>query len=298
MTTTGRAATAQPSDAGSRLDFFVARHLSCGRRAAKRLIANGKIVVDGHIRPAHYKLFEGMEITLPEVAGEAAPGWEGADFPPAAPLVAKNRDYAVFLKPAGLHTARIAGGSAASLEEMLDGLSPPVALLSRLDRETSGLVAAAVTPDAAKRFRTLEAEGRIRKDYVALVRGTLAGPLVLRNALDTDDRKITRVLAAHAQDPRRFTRVTPLPFPSPIRDATVAAVRIERGARHQIRAHLAFAGHPIVGDFLYGGEKPGERLHLHHARILLPGLTAFRSPLWLPDFLEEFLEKWPCAGLD
>lgn len=278
--------TTDISDEGSRLDFFVATRLSCGHRNAKRLIVHKKVTVNGKERPAHYKLAAGAEVAI-----VATPDGENFSLPAAFTPVAENADYAIFHKPGGLHTVSIAGSPAASLENALASHTPPVALLSRLDRETSGLVAAAFSHDAAERFKKLEAEGKIRKEYIALVYGVLSGPLLLQNALDTHNRKTTRVLEAPSEDAARFTEVRPLSLPSPLADATLVAATIKRGARHQIRAHLAFAGHPIVGDPLYGKKDLSGPLFLHHARLTIPGLTAFSPPPWLPNFLEELLLK-------
>ena len=281
--------TTLDSDDGTRLDFFIARSLSCGQRTAKRLIANGGVTVNGKNKPAHYKLAAGMEIVVIN-APTKSPGLESACalYSGVVP-VAKNADYAVFYKPGGLHTAKIAGSASASLEGMLSCHTPPLVLLSRLDRDTSGLVPAAFSPNAAKQFKEMEAAAQVRKEYVTLVRGSLHQPLLLQNTLDTNNRKTTRVLDTFSEDATRFTEIRPLPLPAPVENATLAVATIMRGARHQIRAHLAFAGHPIIGDDLYGENDFTGPLYLHHARLTFPGLTAFAPPPWLPDFLEQML---------
>ena len=67
---------------------------------------------------------------------------------------------------------------------------------------------------------------------------------------------------------------------------TLLQITIQRGARHQIRAHLAAAGHPIVGDHLYG-RHPGRVMYLHHAAISLPGFEAQCPPPWPAELLER-----------
>lgn len=284
----------ETSDEGTRLDFFIARNLSCGQRTVKRLILNKKITVNGKTRPAHYKITAGMEIAVSEASPQETP--EGASA--AVSLVAQNADYAVFFKPAGLHTAKIAGSSTVSLEALLADHTPPVILLSRLDRDTSGLVAAAFSQEAAERFKISEAKGEVRKDYIALVKPAITEPLLLRNALGTANRKTTRVFETFSEDATRFTEIRPLAVPSSLEGTNYVAATIKRGARHQIRAHLAFAGHPIIGDTLYGETNFTGSLYLHHARLAFPGFTAFAPPPWLPDFLEDFLQDHPCASLD
>ena len=68
--------------------------------------------------------------------------------------------------------------------------------------------------------------------------------------------------------------------------------RIRKGARHQIRAHLAAAGHPLAGDSLYGAELPcPSGFLLHHGRVSFPDFQAFRLPAWLPLLPREAQEK-------
>ncbi|MDR3074404.1 MAG: hypothetical protein LBV01_06765, partial [Deltaproteobacteria bacterium] len=117
------------------------------------------------------------------------------------------------------------------------------------------------------------------------VRGVPATPLVLRGVLDTDTRRKTRVRPEPSPDPTRHTLVAPLPQAGPLPEAdgplSVLLVRIHRGGRHQIRAHLADAGFPVLGDTLYGAPEDAFPLHLHHAAIALPGFSAVCAPSWL-----------------
>lgn len=216
----------------------------------------------------------------------------------AVRLVAANAEFAAFFKPAGLHTARIAGNAAPSLEEIVitqwermrppGSALPPPTLLSRLDNPTSGIVAAAFTPDAMRRFRQMEADGKTEKLYLAVVRGDMTSPIVVRNILDTDNRKKTRVKKTDSPDPTRHTRSAPQEAfaarGEPGTPLTLVEARINRGARHQIRAHLAHAGFPILGDTLYGDPDDAHALHLHHACLELPGFSAFCPPAWIPCY--------------
>lgn len=158
-----------------------------------------------------------------------------------------------------------------------------IRLLTRLDYETSGIVLAAATLEAESLFRNLERAGGIEKWYLALIRGTLKHVLHISNRLDMNKRTKTRVLPEPEADSTRHTRVFPIAVLESD-DATLVRVRIKRGARHQIRAHLASAGFPLVHDALYGNgtEASGHSFLLHHYQCCLPDFTVTTLPTWDP----------------
>ena len=276
-----------------------------GLRARRRLWTWCQVRVNGRVRPPGYIVRQGdtvrVEMAVRAGATEVA---RGQVFP--FTLAAVGEDYIALHKPAGLHSAHIAGGSEQSLERLLPCVWPSLMaayaqeqaaagsageaplLLTRLDRATSGLVIAARTKDALENFRRWEREGRVEKDYFALVRGHVSGPLYLRNRLLTSDWSVTQALEELDPDETRHTYAEPLhhvalprPWPEGL-PATLLRVCIRRGARHQIRAHLALAGYPLAGERQYADPPPGDcPLYLHHAMIRFPGFSAEALP---PEF--------------
>jgi 23S rRNA pseudouridine1911/1915/1917 synthase len=142
-------------------------------------------------------------------------------------------------------------------------------LVHRLDVGTSGTLLIAKTDDAFDAATGLLADGRIDKRYVALCAGavdqrTVDGELV------TDPRNARRVLVTDA----RGRRVTEILSVEPIGAYSLVEARAAIAGRHQVRAHLAAAGHPLVGDELYGGPPlTGLGRHFLHASRL-----AFEHP--------------------
>lgn len=213
------------------------------------------------------------------------------------------------------------GLAALSVEAEARPLSEFPRLLTRLDAATSGIVLAARHGEALRRFRLAERRGMVRKTYLAVVQGRLENPLLLTARLDMAGQRRTRLLDQEDPDPARHTRVRPMaavsfpgparcssgadgssPSPEPARpepaqpepagDLTLVQVNIARGARHQIRAHLAGAGFPLLGERLYPApaSPAGFRLYLHHAHVQLPdGFTAFCMPAW--EFTELRMKK-------
>lgn len=311
------------ADNGLRLDIFLARVAGYGVRTIKRLAAEGRVLVDGKPRPALFKLTAGSEVTVaaparpllddpaavPVIAARAGEylafvkqaGMHTAAITgnPAASLEqVVNEQWEKLHTVAAMPEASsvpasllpFPGGPLPAAPSLLPSTALPLcppALLSRLDAATSGLVLAATSTAAAERFRILEAAGNVRKYYLAVVHGAITAPFAVRNALDTDNRKKTRVLAEDSPDMTRHSEVTPLghartfSIPGIPAETTLVAVTIKRGARHQIRAHMAYAGFPILGDALYGTSEDCS-LYLHHSRLIFPDFHAFRLPLWLP----------------
>ena len=332
---------------GQRCDQALAALLPhLGLRGRRRCLERGGALCNGCPVSAAHRLVSGDVLTLvsPVAALSAAQALAAA----GARLLSRQGDYAFFFKPAGLHTAALAGDAGPSLEGLLPALtaelpapevgaarpdpsavSPFCRLLQRLDRETSGMVCAALRPEAVQAFRRAEARGLCDKRYVALLQGRLAAPTTAREALDTADRRRSRVLPGSV-DLEHTTEFFPLCYWPPDRvfaltaaffvpgvggrtappaagGLTLAACRIRRGARHQIRVHAAGLGHALWGDALYadgvgalpqdsGGAEPSTDLpgfFLHHGGLRLPGAACVDYPPWpLPEALSRLVRAW------
>jgi 23S rRNA pseudouridine1911/1915/1917 synthase len=239
------------------------------------------------------------------IKDNTAPQW--GKGPGKVRIIKKSNRFVALFKPAGLHSVELKNRGGDSLEELLDETwkkhfnSPPI-LLNRLDLLTSGIILAALSADHIREYQDWEAAQRIEKTYFALVYGVVEGEMRLTRCLDMDSRLKTRVLDHDDPDSSRHTLAHPLAVFSGAKAARLAAkldispppdartllkISIRRGARHQIRAHLAAAGYPIVGDHLYG-RSPGLVMYLHHAAITLPDFTAQCPPPW-PRILLEYL---------
>jgi 23S rRNA pseudouridine1911/1915/1917 synthase len=270
---------------GDRLDALLALLFpETGIRARRRLWEHCTITVNGVPRAAGYRTQTGdvIDIVCPcrNKTQHILPAAQ-------AEVLCRTADYAAIFKPEGLHSARIAASPAPSVEDQLDSLfageTPPV-LVNRLDRPTSGMVLAAFGSHAAEAFRKFEQAGQVEKLYLAVVLGHMKAPVACRNELNMQNRQVTTVLPHEAQDPLRHTTVLPLrALPAESMDGqktTLVLAAIHRGARHQIRAHLAHAGHPIAGDCVYGSNQADGTLYLHHFKIDMPGFSCTCPPRW------------------
>lgn len=255
---------------GVRLDKVLATVLpDSGLRLRRRLCDDGLVLVNGRARKSGYKVRSGQGLEL--IQKEVAVTHEDLGLR----VVERTDRFVAVYKPGGVHSAAIAGKESPSVEAMLPELLPDASpvLLNRLDFLTSGLLLVALEPEAAQAYQTMEEAGEIRKFYLARVRGRLDGVVTAKQRLDVDDRKKTRVLDEVDDDVRRWTGVEALAHDRD-RDTTLVRCLIMKGARHQIRAHLAALDHPIVGDPLYGDGQEGEALLLRHYRVEFSGFSA------------------------
>ncbi|MGE5753444.1 MAG: RluA family pseudouridine synthase [Deltaproteobacteria bacterium] len=197
---------------------------------------------------------------------------------PGAGVLFGDADVAVLSKPADAHTEPHRPAEKGTLAGYLLLRYPSVAaisrepgltLLTRLDYATSGAVPAALTPPAFEFLLREREKGRIEKTYVCLVHGELDREMSLSFALETEGGERVRVRKdRNERDPRYWTAVAPVRRAG---ECTLVRAVISKGKRHQIRAHLAAAGYPIVGDRRYGAvppEGPGAvRLMLHAEEV-------------------------------
>lgn len=241
-----------------------------GLRYRRRLCEDGLVLVDGKPRKPGYKVSAGQDMTIS--VSEKTLSYKDMGLR----VVERADGLAAVYKPGAVHSAIVAGRGSSSVEAVLPDMfeeGTPV-LLNRLDYLTSGLLLVAMGQEAVERYQSMEDAGDIRKFYLAEVRGRVDGIITVRSRLDTNGRKVTKVLDEDDQDDRRWTTVEALSH-NHEKGTSLVRCLIMKGARHQIRAHLASIGHGIVGDPLYGeaGENV-DTLRLHHQRVEMPGFTA------------------------
>jgi len=213
----------------------------------------------------------------------------------AAPVVLyEDGSLLVVEKPAGVHTAPLRPGETGTLIDLVLAAFPDVArapgakpvepgLVHRLDRETSGCIVVARTAAAFESLRAQFTGGGARKEYTAAcaaVEGAdVDGPLSIESRFAPlgPGRRMVRVVpqaAPGARVPRGATRDAYATVAEVVAHAPgclLLRAAISRGFRHQVRAHLAFLGFPILGDTLYGKPVPAgfhARMYLHASRVL------------------------------
>lgn len=154
-------------------------------------------------------------------------------------------------------------------------------IVHRLDRDTSGIVIVAKNNETLEAFKKYFSSGLLQKEYTALVHGTIEKPFSIDIALGREKKGFKRAPegSEDARGPYLSAKTDVIPLEQRA-GTTLVTLIPHTGRTHQLRAHLSFAGHPIVGDILYGtdADKKESRLYLHASKITLPDGRSFESP--------------------
>lgn len=290
------------NEAGQRLDKFLVKYLPLAPKSFfYKMLRKKNITLNGRKAAGSEKLAEGdcirfflSEETMGKFSGQKKPAQRMPVRAPRslpAPDILYEDRHTIFLnKPVGMLSQK-ASADDYSLVEYLTGYlldsgqltegdlrTFHPAVCNRLDRNTSGIVAAGKTLPALQELSRLFRERGVKKDYLCLVDGTVQEKAHIDGYL-TKDAKTNRVRFSKTESPgaaRIETGYAPLAYGDGV---TLLEVRLFTGKPHQIRAHMASAGFPIIGDPKYGDKRTNDRYRkafgltcqlLHAARLSVP----------------------------
>ena len=292
---------------GERLDAFLARSGGMTRSAAQRLIEDGLVTKNGKAAKKNDRLLPGDEISyhVPEAkAVDIAPTEMRLD------IVYEDEDLLVINKPKGLVVHPAAGhsddtlvnGLLYALGDSLSGINGELrpGIVHRIDKDTSGLLAVAKNDFAHTMLASQLKDHTMARTYEAIVCGTLkedSGTVDAPIGRHPSDRKKMCVTQRNSKP-----AVTHWEVVRRYRGYTHIRCKLETGRTHQIRVHMAYIGHPILGDRVYGHKKPelGQDSQCLHA-----GALCFQHPrdghpvmvfAELPPYFKEVLEKLERMG--
>ncbi len=301
---------------GAMLEDFLVQEFPHVRRAALRqLMAGEGVHINGMPEARNVRLrgFDLVEVCLPEDGFASKVASFTADLPA---VLTETASFLVIDKQAGLLSVPNRQGTAQSVHAMLPALrsDADLRIVHRLDRETSGCLVLGKGLLAAQHFDRMLRDGRVHKEYLALVHGSLPRESrTIELPLMPDPRRAGKTVVARGDERTASDARTDLVVAAVHGDFSLLLLRPRTGRTHQLRCHLAAIGHPIIADELYGGRplllselKRGyklrrgvrerallERTFLHAARIGFPDLDGtditVESPL--PDDLQTALTR-------
>lgn len=289
--------------AGERLDAFLARsELNLSRSAAQKLLDEGCVTLNGKAGKKNDRLAPGdtVEVTLPEPKEIDV---EARDIP--LDIVYEDEDVVVINKPKGLvvHPApghqddTLVNGLLYALGDSLSGINGELrpGIVHRIDKDTSGLLAVAKNDLAHAVLASQLVDHTMARTYEAIVCGTLkedSGTVDAPIGRHPTDRKKMCVTQRNSKN-----AVTHWEVVQRYRGYTHIRCHLETGRTHQIRVHMAYIGHPILGDTVYGHKKKelGQDTQCLHAGALCFHHPRDGRPVMvfapLPDYFKEVLQK-------
>lgn len=278
----------EPDDDGIRFDRWFRRHYpELGHGPLEKLLRTGQIRLDGHRAKASTRIVAGQVVRLPPILDAALqPPTErrmpsGDELDLRDRILFRNEDLIVIDKPAGLP---VQGGSGVTrhVDGALDSLATSSTdrprLTHRLDRDTSGVLVLARSAGAASRVSAAFRRRETVKIYWAVVSG-VPNPRAGRIDVPLAKSGPTGRERMHQDDEGRTAVTDYRVIDSAARTTAFVVLEPRTGRTHQLRAHMAAVGTPVLGDRKYGDrhqEPSGRRwrLHLHARALALPDPSA------------------------
>jgi len=283
------------ASAGTRLDVFLSEQADVTRSAAQKLIESGDVTVSGKTASKNYKLKKGDEIVfmLPEpVDLEAVPENIPLD------IVFEDSELIIVNKPQGMVVHPAAGHGTGTLVNALlyhaqgrlsaiNGVIRP-GIVHRIDKDTSGILAIAKTNEAHLSLSEQISEKTVKREYICVCDGIIKTKKGIIDApIGRDPSNRLKMAVTPTNSKKAITHFEVLEY---FEKATLVKCVLETGRTHQIRVHMKYIGHPVMGDPLYASSDPlklgGQALH---ARVI--GFVHPKSGEYM-EFSKEPPEKF------
>jgi 23S rRNA pseudouridine1911/1915/1917 synthase len=291
----------------TRLDVFISSYLGITRSSAQNLIDEGNVTVNNKVEAKNYKLRLNDEIEIEEsepkildVVAENIP----------LNIIYEDNDIIVINKPSGMVVHPAPGNESGTLvnallyhcKDTLSGINGVIrpGIVHRIDKDTSGLLVVAKNDDAHVFLSSLLKDHGIKRTYHAIIIGHMkeqSGTVDAPIARHPVDRKKMAVVVGGRD------AITHYEVIEEYQGYSYLKLNLETGRTHQIRVHMSYKGHPIIGDTVYGGGKTtfekanaplldGQILHAKELSFPHPKtkeIVTFECAL--PNNFEKLLEK-------
>ena len=289
------------SNAG-RLDMVLtAQMIELSRSRVQQLIKDGLVLVEGAAQKANFQLKGGEEITV--TLPKAIPTTTIAQEIPLDvryeddDIIVVNKQQGMVVHPSHGHSEGTLVNALLHHCPNLSGINGEIrpGIVHRIDKDTSGLLVAALNDTAHRRLTEQWKKHDIKRVYYALLNGEMAEPAGRIDAPIGRHQRQRLKMAVNTENGRNA--VTNYRVLERLKGYSLVECRLETGRTHQIRVHMAYLGHPVVGDPLYGPRKCAFRLN---GQALHAAILGFKHPLTeeylefnaeLPQYFDELLKE-------
>lgn len=281
------------SDLDMRLDSYLATKLDISRSKIQKLIKDERILVNKKTVSASYKVMENDVISVNDEL-DFSIDIKGEDIP--LDIVYENDDLLVINKPSGMVVHPAPGNYAGTLVNALVGkfnlsnndIRPGI--VHRLDKDTSGLMLVAKNDWAHDKLSEMIKNKDVKRTYLALVEGVInheTGTIDAPIGRSLDNREKMAVTEINSKDSVTHFRVL-----KRYEKYTLIECQLETGRTHQIRVHMAYIGHPVVNDPVYGKKVDNNNFGqlLHSRKISFNNPRDGKELIFEVDAPQEFYD--------
>ena len=275
-----------------RLDEYVKNKFDVSRSKAQKLNADNLVLVNKEHKNNSYIVEENDIVELIENKEYIPSKFKSENIP--LDIVYEDKDLVIINKPSGMVVHPASGNYENTLVNALiyrynlDDTNVRSGIAHRIDKDTSGLVIVAKNDKTLELLTDMFKNKEIKKTYVAIVDGVINNKSATINAPITRDVKDRKKMMVGKDGKNSITHFYVI---KTFKNNTYISLNLETGRTHQIRVHMAYIGHPVTNDKVYGKENTSFGQYLHASKLEFIHPITKKEMIVEAPLPEEFMEK-------
>ena len=275
-----------------RLDEYVKNKFDVSRSKAQKLNADNLVLVNKEHKNNSYIVEENDIVELIENKEYIPSKFKSENIP--LDIVYEDKDLVIINKPSGMVVHPASGNYENTLVNALiyrynlDDTNVRSGIAHRIDKDTSGLVIVAKNDKTLELLTDMFKNKEIKKTYVAIVDGVINNKSATINAPITRDVKDRKKMMVGKDGKNSITHFYVI---KTFKNNTYISLNLETGRTHQIRVHMAYIGHPVTNDKVYGKENTSFGQYLHASKLEFIHPITKKEIIVEAPLPEEFIEK-------
>ena len=275
-----------------RLDEYVKNKFDVSRSKAQKLNADNLVLVNKEHKNNSYIVEENDIVELIENKEYIPSKFKSENIP--LDIVYEDKDLVIINKPSGMVVHPASGNYENTLVNALiyrynlDDTNVRSGIAHRIDKDTSGLVIVAKNDKTLELLIDMFKNKEIKKTYVAIVDGVINNKSATINAPITRDVKDRKKMMVGKDGKNSITHFYVI---KTFKNNTYISLNLETGRTHQIRVHMAYIGHPVTNDKVYGKENTSFGQYLHASKLEFIHPITKKEMIIEAPLPEEFIEK-------